>query len=216
MSELPAGDKGDTGLGDGGNESFLDSFTDKDLGGNELLTGYTGDEGGGVEKLASDFVALKANQPSLPENAESYVFEAPEGMDERIVEGYNGLKAVAHDAGISQAGYDAIVKFDQDRAAAINTQIADLTKEAETAVKDDMGDKFEENLGKADKVLDLLGAKGLTEGAGNELVHQTELFKMLVKVADSISEDKLSGGNGPTKQSNKGSDGQKVIVYKDM
>jgi len=210
------GAEGNTGGNDGGNESFLDSFSDKDLGGNELLTGYTGDEGGGVEKLASDYVELKANQPSLPENAEAYTFEAPEGMDERIVEGYNGLKAVAHDAGITQEGYDAIVKFDQDRAASINNQIADLTEEAQTALKDEMGDKFEDNIASAEKVLDALGAKGLVEGAGKELVNNPELFKMLVKVAGAISEDKLSGGNGPTKQSNKGSDGQKVIQYDNM
>jgi len=199
----------------GTNESFLSGIENEELRANEMLQGYTSDEGGGLDKLASDFIEMKNGQPVIPESAEAYEFEAPEGMHEAMVQGYNDLKSFAHENNLPQETYNKLIEFDQARLAKITADMKQVTSESIDAMKAELGDKYDETHAKVDKLVKAVGGEELMNDF--ELGNNPKLFRVLAKLADSISEDSIIlGGSGPQKNNNVGADGQKVIAYENM
>ena len=204
--------------GEGNQGTFLDGFSNEDLKGNEMLKPYV--EDGGIEKLAADFVELKGKQPQIPENADGYALEL-EGMPEQYVSSVNEFKPVAHELGLTQSQLEGVLKFDKERTDKIQMEMEKKRDDAIKANKDEMGDKYEENVSLAQKVLKAFKGEGLLkesiEESGELLGNNAEFFKFLVNVAASISEDKLElGGSGPADTVKRDAAGNPQFTYTDM
>ncbi|MCK5602585.1 hypothetical protein KAR91_11965 [Candidatus Pacearchaeota archaeon] len=196
------GSQGDTGAatGEGTGTSFVDSLGD-DLKGNEIFTGIEDAPGLGTKyaDLHKSHEDLKSNLPQVPESADKYEFNVPEGVSiEFSKEGVDSFQASAHEAGYTQAQYDlavsAALKRDQELVDQYNTQ----RQETVDGIKQEYGDKFDANVELAKK------AAGDAAPENVDDLVASPLFKRLVFLGSKISEDNLgegagqSGGSGDT------------------
>lgn len=209
MSENLDGGQGDTGAGGGEITSFLDGIQSEDLRGNESLTGFENLDG-----LAQGYIDLKTSQPVLPENADGYQIDVPEGMTVDQAD-FGLFKEQALQMGLTNDQYQNVLKFDFARNARIAKNHQEAQDKAVAELKLELGDKYDESLATAQKVLRLSGQEGL---AAMELGNNPELFRLLNWVGDKISEDQLETGvgGGSTDTRQKDDSGRPVIQYKNM
>lgn len=209
MSENLDGGQGDTGAGGGEITSFLDGIQSEDLRGNESLTGFENLDG-----LAQGYIDLKTSQPVLPENEDGYQIDVPEGMTVDQAD-FGLFKEQALQMGLTNDQYQNVLKFDFARNARIAKNHQEAQDKAVAELKLELGDKYDESLATAQKVLRLSGQEGL---AAMELGNNPELFRLLNWVGDKISEDQLETGvgGGSTDTRQKDDSGRPVIQYKNM
>ena len=147
-------------------------------------------------------------ETAQPEGApESYEFQSPEGSD------------LETDSSVVQAFSEAAKKLDltQEQAQSVLDEVApalkqqndgyieNLRSEWVNSVKSDPeigGDKLQENLGKAIRVLDAYGTPELKSLLGETgLGDNPELIRLLVRAHQDIGEDRfLTGANADTNQ----------------
>lgn len=187
--------QGDTGAADANDTSFLDSLGD-DLKGNELFTEMDSAEklGQSYSDLHKSHEELKSNQPEIPESADNYEFNVPEGITlEFDKDGVSEFGVEAHKAGFTQSQYDLAVssalKRDQELLDNYNTQ----REEAVEGVKKEMGDKYDSNVELAKKAIRAAGQEAPAEDI--DLV-TNPLFKSFLFLGGKISEDSLGEGTG--------------------
>ena len=219
------GSQGNTGAtndnsgNDGNVTSFLDTLTSDELKTNEHLLAF---KDKGIEGLAADYVNLKTSQPQIPENPDGYAFEWPSDVpqDEK---GFNDFRQLAHDLKLPSETWQKIVQFDIDRGKALSAQYeADSKKASEEkvetaakALKAEWGNKYDENITKAKMVISKTKSDELL--ADRDLGNHPALAKLLVWVADSISEDKITSGGMPPKATQElGEDGKPLLHFPSM
>ena len=199
MSEEAGNDHDKSGAGEGDN-TFLDSLGEGNKG-NDLFKDVESAEQLGTKFLEAhtSLEELRASQPVTPENVEGYTYDF--GKDAQVnEEGIKAFKEVALASKMSPEAYKAVVKFDQDRIAAQDEEYKALAETAKTEMVKEMGDKYDENLQFAQKVLRAGGGDKLVEDV--DLGNNPEFFKFLIGIGKMISEDKLEapgeskGGSG--------------------
>lgn len=205
--DLPGG-PGKTGDGDG---TFLDSLGAENSG-NELFKGVESTEQLGTRFLEAhtSLEELRASQVVAPENVEAYVYEFPEGAayDEADVASF---KDVALAQKLTPEAYKAVMDFDQARMTKIIDQQATDAETAKAALVSEMGDAYDANLQLAQRVLKVGGGEDLLKDT--EIANHPAMFKFLVGIGKSISEDTLGGSNTP---GDKGDKDPAHIMFGDM
>lgn len=193
------GSQGDTGAagtnggdngngGDGGSQTtFLDTIQNEDLRGNEFLKDFDS-----PDSLAEDYVKLRTSQPVVPENADGYKADLPEGtiLDEND---FNEFKTHAHELGLTNDQWEAMIKYDHARNQKWQAEQEQAVKDAEAELTKEWGGKYQENISKATEVLDKAGFKDL--GDADFLATNTQFAKFLFHLSTIISEDKLHLGD---------------------
>jgi len=178
---------GDNGVGGEPQPTFLDSIQSEDLRGNEHLQDFDS-----PDSLAEKYVELRNSQPVIPETADGYEMEIPEGikLDE---EDFGNFKQTAHDLKLSNEQWEAVVMFDHNRMAKWVEQQEANVKEAQAELTKEWGGKFDENISKANEVLKKTGFEDL--GQTVELASNAQFAKFLFHIGNTISEDKLTLGD---------------------
>jgi len=195
--------------------SFLDTITNDDLKSNDLITGYFGEEGTGIEGLMSDFVGMKSDQPVLPDSPNAYEINLPEGTDEFVAQGYNEFRPLAHELGLSQDTLNKLVEFDQGRLKAAHDRYNENLTKVENELKTEFGDKYDEVINKTSDLFQKVFGEDL---ANDPIVaNDPRIVRGMQKLLSLVSEDKLvHGGLGPNNTRQKDESGRGVIKYKDM
>ncbi len=189
MAEGDAGTgQGDTGAGEGdAGTSFLDGIKDEGIRGSEHLSKMENLDG-----LAQGYIDMKTSQPVVPETADNYQVDIP--TDVKVDETDSGLfRGAAHEMGLTNEQYQKVMQFDFARATRTNKVAQEAHEKAVSDMKLEMGDKYDENLATAQKVM---AAAKTEELAKTDLGNNPELFRLLVWVGGSIAEDQLETGAG--------------------
>jgi len=199
--------------------AFVDTLPD-DLKGNEHLT----EDLDGVQ-LARYYVDSKSNQPVVPDTAEGYEFEAPEGfeVDENI---YNAFKQKAFDNGMSQKQFSDIMTLEVERynssVEAINKSIEDRHTAAETELKNEWGAEYDAKIEKANA---FLAHQDLADENFNKFLQDTrfgdhpQVVRFFAKLADAISESsfvKTGDGKGAEDDIERTEDGRPMLRFTSM
>lgn len=200
------GDSWHAGLADAGlkaNESLkgiksLDALATGYLDTQAKHTKLTNDHAELVNRTAD----LEGRIPKVPEKPDGYVIPAKFGekLADDDVKALNSFKAIAHKAGISQSGFDALIEFNRtmnaEAMARMSSQdiLAKTTKsrEAEEALKAEWGDKFDSNYELAERAATTLGGDELIntlEGLG--LTRNPVVIKLFHTIATKIGEDNM-------------------------
>ena len=213
----PGTSQGDTGAGDG-DTSFLDGITDEAMRGNEIFKDFTDLDGLAKSHvgLNQELVDLKASQPTLPENADGYSFQAQDGteLDQEVMGQFRGL---AFEHKLTPEQHAAVVNFDLARQAKLTADYNTLNQANVDALKAELGDGWDEALGKANEVLKKVpGGEKLMEAT--PLDSHPALFTFMVWLGKHISEDVLesggAGGDGDTRK--KDETGRPVLNFDGM
>lgn len=189
------GNTGDAG-GGGDTPVFLESLNEE-VRGNEALSGIES-----ADALATKYIEnvgsqeeLRSQIPKVPEKAEEYAYEF--GADAKVnEEAVTEFKGVAHKLKMSAEQFKGMMDYDAARSKATRESHQKLADDTKAELVKDMGDDYAPNLKLAQKVLKAFGAEALMNDV--ELGNSTVLFKALVKMGKTISEDKLEapGGGG--------------------
>ncbi len=217
MSEQAAGtDEGqgntdaDGGNGEGEGTAFLDSIANEDLRGNELLSGFKD-----ADSLAEDYVKLKSASPIIPEKAEDYTISDDHKDVFQDEEAVNGFRNVALDAGLTQAQYDTLLKFEAGRAADWLKTAQGAQTESKKALEDKFGDELGGKIKSAVRLLEATGSKELADRV--DIDQDPALLGALIKISSLISEDKLeTGGAGGGDPRPTHADGSARLKYESM
>lgn len=204
--------------------SFIETLGDE-FKGNEAFTGIED-----AKSLASKFVEqgktlsdLQANLPKPPESADKYTEVAiPEGViapDDLKT----AFKELSHELGFTDDQYQKIVSFEYEAIKARNDLIAKQNKETMEAMKKEMGDKFDENVLSANKILsaipELKTLMGEADPSGEHAIIRTNpnWFKALVSLGQKIQVDRLVDTHHATKSGpERGVDGGPMLNYPSM
>lgn len=196
-----ADQKGITDAGQGaapsGDKSMPNDFLSalpEDLRGNEAFKDVKD-----VGDLAKRFAEASGKVPVVPENADAYKIEFPDGYhgNEELLKDF---RKTAHESGLSQKQVDALVKWNiasvenQKKAA---TEFFNKAKtDAEGKLKQEWGDKYDPNLKLARKVIRAFGddstVKFLNESG---LASDPNLIRFCLKIGSAVSEDVLVRGD---------------------
>jgi hypothetical protein len=179
--------------------------------------GFFKDENGAkafdLEGLKSSYLATKQALPAVPETADQYKFDFPEGwpLDEADIK---LQREMAKSAGLTQAQYEQIAKHDVARLA--NAAEAEAKKHAEAVatLRKEWGQKYDGNLTLAKKAAEAWFGKGV----GDLLEHETNpaIIKGLYAIASKMGEDTLRQGGAPEAGRPVGSDGRPRLAFKSM
>jgi len=174
--------------------------------------------------LARYYVDLKSNELKPPDTADGYEFEMPEGfnVDDNA---YSEFKKMAFENGINQKQFSALMGMEATRhksaMESINTNIETRRAESEAALKTEFGDKYEQKLESAKKVLN---HEAFADGAFKQFLEDTrfgdnpQVIKFFSKLSDLISEDAFTKpGTGDSKPGIPvGEDGRPMLKFPSM
>lgn len=213
------GGQGDTGAGgNGGDTSFLDGITDSAMRGNEIFKDFTDLDGLAKSHvdLNQQLVDLKASQPTLPENADGYSFQAQDGteLDQEVMGQFRGL---AFEQKFTADQHAAVVNFDLARQAKLTVDYNKLNQDNVDALKAELGDGWDEALSKANEVLKKVpGGEKLMKATPIE--DHPALFEVMVWLGKHISEDVLESGSvsGDGDTRTKDESGRPNLQFRDM
>ena len=194
---------------------------------NDSYKDYFGDDGKfDFEKFGTDYASAKEsmnNQPVVPETPEDYSFEFPQTEENEptylIDEAdYHLQRAMAKEAGMTQAQFETMIKFDMARGAKMLDDVAKGSQEAKSELMKDKDwnteSKFQANMAAAANVALNVFGKEFAErhdDIGNDL----QLLKGLYLLSTKLSEDTLKSGSGVESDPRKtGVDGEKMFIYK--
>lgn len=150
-------------------------------------------------ELARYYVDLKKDYLRAPETAEGYEFEIP-GDFEVDPDSYSKFRTVAFENGVNQQQFEGIMKMYVETETAksaqlqkaLDDEIAATQAKAESSLKAEWGDKYEQNLKSAQ---DILNRPELIDESFKEFLEETRfgdnpaVVKMFAKIAGLISED---------------------------
>jgi hypothetical protein len=180
---------------------FRESLTE-DLQGDESLQQYES-----ANDLATAHLELLSQQPDIPQTPDDYQFEIPENFpldDNRL----GNFKKIAHESRLAQTQFDAMAKAYVDDFVQAQKEyedsIAESRKNAEDTLKQKWGDKYDENLDAAQRVLDNLG-KRIGNGELTDEVRQhledtqfgndPMVIQLLFEISKFISEGRMESGD---------------------
>lgn len=135
-----------------------------------------------------------------PDDPSGYKVEMPEGvkLNEEAFEMYKGL---AHKAGLTNTQFGKMVKeaFEMEKGIAdkaVSEFNAQLEKDRK-ALQDDWGDKYNENVHKADLALEMSGIKDIWKWADAAGVRNDPMFtRLMAHFGNNLSEDSKVRGGG--------------------
>jgi len=225
MSEGDGNGQGNTGAGDGGQQtSFLDGIQGADLKENESLSGFENLDG-----LAQSYVDLKASQPVLPENVDGYKYEIPsehafheENNPNGIKfgdEGSNKFKDLSLEIGLQPDQYSKIMGFMTDSIIDGNKTFAEsqnkVGEETISRRKESLGSGYDAAVENSLKAMVAFEVEGLKD---DPISNNDQFFGMMSKLGAAISEGKLNaGGDGLfSSKENLGEDGKKMLSFPSM
>lgn len=187
---------GNNDNGNGGGEKWYSEYSE-DL--HEHIKDYES-----AEAMAKSHVELRGKVPVVPEKPEGYNYKHPEDgpeitNQEQFNAFINGIKEAAHQAGLTQTQFEAAVKGEiKRRDAYAKNQIEAAKKAYEAALqslKTDWGDKFDENMKKADRVATaMLDEKDLGPLKKAGVLNAPWFAKMMLNFASKMSEDVFERG----------------------
>jgi hypothetical protein len=162
-------------------------------------------------QLARYYVDLKSNYLKPPDNPDGYEFDMPDGF-ELDGETFGGFKKVAFEHGLNQKQFAEIMNFEVNRhnsaMESIKRDIEARRTEAETALKTEWGESYEQKLDAAKRVLN---HESLSDPGFKEFLEETrfgdnpQVVKFFARLSDLISEDAFiktgtgDGEGGPRK-----------------
>ena len=192
--------------------TFQESLPD-DLRENDHLKGFDN-----LGTLAKNYVDLRSSQPVLPESADQYKFDYPHDFPDNMKdpETLAAFRELSHKLKIPIDTAKQIFDFDISRSIAAQAKSLEMEKdkeaktaaaltEAETKLKTDWGDSYDENLSLALKGIDKFGGPDFKKhlddtGLGNNPL----MVKTFYQIGKAMSEDTLKPGEG-------GSDGSRPV-----
>lgn len=175
-------------------------------------------------QLAKYYVDLKSNQVLPPESPDGYAFETPDGYD-LDTETFDAFKKVAHETGISQKQFDAMMKIEVDRFSKARQTMEDTINnnqaEAERELKSEWGEGYDQKLESAKQ---LLNHEKLVDDGFKQFLEDTrfgdnpQVIRFFAKLADAISEDSFrQPGKGDLPSGPKiGEDGRPMLKFPSM
>lgn len=200
LTQIEKTEQGDTGTGEGdagqgasGDQapiSWMDSLPEE-LKGNEDLKQFKD-----PSELAKALIEAKGKIQSPPEGPDSYQVTVPENfpVDNEFLK---SAKAWAHQAGLSQAQFEAFARpYIDAQASALATQLSEIQKGVD-GLKVEWGPDFDSN--------DKLATQAVRRFGGDELLQvlietgmakNPIVVKTFLAIGKAISEDKLIEGDG--------------------
>lgn len=185
-----AGDSGDNGAAAQPSFSIPSEWASHDD-----FKDFFKEEGGSkafdFKALAESYSASRKAIPVVPETADAYKAEFPEGWpldeaDRRL------QREAAKEAGLTQAQYERLVAFDQARFVRAAEENAAEIAAAKEALQKEWKQDFEANLGRARKVSEMIFGKEFTEAS--DLGNNPAFVRGLFTLATRMSEDTLKLG----------------------
>lgn len=176
-------------------------------------------------ELARYYVDLKSNYLKPPESAEGYEFEKPDNfhLDEPM---FNRFRQLAFENNVNQKQFDAIMKLEvqryNDGVKSINESIESNRNENEKALKTEWGDKYDQNLESAKRVLnhERFADNGFKEFLENtRFGDNAQVVKFFYKLSQMISEDafqKPGTGESVGDGISRGDDGRPRLRFPSM
>jgi hypothetical protein len=175
-------------------------------------------------QLARYYVDLKSNYLKPPDTADGYEFEMPEGF-KVDADAYSEFKTMALENDINQKQFSALMGLEAARHKSttelINTNIENHRAESEKELRAEYGDRYDQKLESARKVLN---HESFSDGAFKTFLEDTKfgdnphVIRFFAKLSDLISEDafvKPGTGEG-IKGVDKGEDGRPMLSFPSM
>ena len=193
-------DNPDNTGGGGGNEpTFQDSLGDH--GTNEIFADLkdVGGLAGKAVELNTSLEELRANQPTVPENADGYTYEPADDALPVTDENLSALRDFALENKWSQETFlqalEVEQKISKDLVDAHNTKVEAATE----TLKKEMGDDFEPGKLLVEKVLTKFGGEGLKDRV-SDLATDPDIYRLVHAFGKVLSPDVLEnitvGGDG--------------------
>ena len=136
----------------------------------------------------------KLGRPASPDK---YAFQAPEGM-EFNQPALDRAKAVAHEAGLTQKQYEAMLGVFSETAQGNFQQLAQQGEQVVNELKAELGGSFETKLGYAQRVIqNYFGEEVYNELKKSPVGNNKKFIQGLMKLGEEMAEDGvLPGGSG--------------------
>lgn len=200
-------DNTDTGNGEG---NWYESITDETLRSHDLIKGLDGYDSlakGYIEQgtKITDLEAQLSGIPKPPENIEGYELPTElEGFSKEEIAAANKILAEdALEAGLNKDQahklFDLQAKRELADQQALTKELEKAEKEAETFMKKEWGDKYEETLSKCRDAAKTIGGDEFMEFADNVGIFRSPLFLGFVKnILEKISPDLIIPSTPPS------------------
>ena len=204
------GGQGNTGTTEGGQATtWLDSLPD-DLKGNESLKAYET-----PEAMAKAHLETLGKLPLVPENADAYQIEIPDGHPANA-DFVKSAKAWAYESGLSQEQFKQFaVKYIEAEAAMIKEhQISE--EKALNDLKKEQGSQFDAFVQTAQKAVERFATPDEKKWLDQTGLGSNSTFvRMFGRIGAAISEDKLiTGQSGGTQDIKRDVHGQPMVDQK--
>lgn len=135
-----------------------------------------------------------------PDKAEEYKATLPEGLHEKIVaspEGMAAFQSAAHKLGLTQSQFDGLnqwyLKTISDGLTKQDGMFEEQKKTAETRLRNEWGQEFNQNISLAKRVALKFGGKDAVEALG-DLGNNPAALRLLANVGKKLSEDSINRG----------------------
>lgn len=203
-----------TGGAAGGTLSPFHESLPEDLRAHESLKGIAD-----APSLAKAFVDLKTSLPQVPE---AYQFDFGDKADKVDKTAHESFTAAAKELGLTQAQYEAIVKFDMERAGRYETEfnaaVEAARKDAETKLRDTWKAEYDRNRDVASRglrtVIKALGDNALESRlAAKGFMDDPDVMLMFHKIGAATSEDTFIPNTRQTTGMPRTSDGMPLFDY---
>jgi len=179
--------------------------------------GFFKDENGAkafdLEGLKSSYLATKQALPAVPETADQYKFDFPEGwpLDEADIK---LQREMAKSAGLTQAQYEQVAKHDIARLTSAADAEAKKHAEAVATLRAEWKTNFDGNFNLAKKAAEAFFGKGVGDLLNTET--NPAIIKGMYNIASKMGEDTLKQGGLPAESRPLGVDGKPRLKFKSM
>lgn len=166
-----------------------------------------------LEGLKSSYLATKQALAVAPESPDAYKFEFPEGwpLDEADIK---LQREMAKSAGLTQAQYEQLAKFDVARLTSAADAEAKKHGEVVAALRAEWKTNFDGNFNLAKKAAEAFFGKGMGELLDSET--NPNIVKGLYNIASKMGEDTLRQGGLPAESRPIGIDGKPRLKFESM
>ena len=149
-----------------------------------------------LDGFQKHYIETKQALPVVPETADAYKFDYPEGwpVDEAEVKLH---REMALSAKLTPQQYETIVKHDIARMSRVAEDSAKKLEEARVVLKKEYGQSYQANIEAAKKAVSVVFGEDVAKAFNIESETDPRVIRGLVKLAKSMSEDKLKLGGLP-------------------